>query len=82
MTPEELRDRISELRELLDAHENFNGLRSQMLSVLAHSPNSMAIIEAEYGTCGHDTFTIPLSELVPLLTRRIEHFERKIGELK
>lgn len=82
MTPEELRDHINQLRELLDGLENFTRLRSEVIAHIERDPQAFTIVEATLGTHEDITFTVPLSELTPLLTRRIEHFERKIGELK
>lgn len=82
MTPSDLRDRIRAYGELLDDYDNFTALKRDIIFRLERFPADMSIIEASLGECDNITFTIPLSELVPLLTRRIEHFERKIGELK
>lgn len=82
MTPHELRDRIGEYEELLDGHKNFSQLREQVLKILVETPNAYCTLDATYGIVLEETFTVPLADIVPVLTRRIAHFEAKIGAIK
>lgn len=84
MTPQELRDRVGEYKELLSEYDNYSQIYSVMhkVNTTLKDANPFAILDVKYGVEQQDTFTAPLEDLLWLVKRRITHTLAKIEELK